>query len=812
MFANHNCTRCPLHSTTSTVCIWGEGPRHADIMLIGEAPGAEEERLDRPFVGASGKQVDECLELAGLSRERVYISNVVKCRPPGNRDPTKAEAAACFSYLAEEIQRVKPKVIVCVGRQALMALTGEIVIARARGRLLSPNSKVRIGDAKMIATYHPAAAMYNGGQRDTILSSIVEDFKYAQNLANPKTAQSVRTLLPEGYTSQELIDALTTLRECRELSCDLEWLAVPGAKVAWPWTPNVELLSMSLTGKVDNGQHTVAFAWPPSARGLEALKRFLSTRSIIGHNIQADCIWLLHAGIESTISGDSMLLSYLLDEHRRGGLKGLAPLVAGVEAGWEERPRHLRPRTESGWLELLTYNAGDTENTLSLHDALLAQLTSLPKERRENITRVYRSLLLPAVKPFARMALRGAPLDLKTVRKQQRRQERLYRRNIERLAKLTGMREDAAERLANSPTQVTRYARDAYGLEVNSSRAEDLDDYAEQYPALRYIKAIKHHRKMKSTYLEPWERLLIRQRDGRLHSVYLLGATRTGRLSAEIEEGGSLLLVPRGDEIRDCIAAPDDVDGADGWEILSADYSQLELRIAAWLGPERTMRRLFAEGVDIHTATAAYLISKRQARLTVAEFWAQREKWQARVTKDERQNAKGANFGLIYGLQEEHLASYVKKAYQVEMSPDEAHLAREGYFELYPDLTAWHERASSVDFERGYTLTPFGRYRFDLGEPTKAINTPIQATGSDLCMFALTVLDERLISEGIDAQIIGFVHDAILVLSRKRDHDRVKALIEDAMQNPPLERVGIDEIPVPLVAEVLAGSTWANAH
>ncbi len=812
MPANSACRRCALHETTGTVCIWGVGPKHAEIMLIGEAPGAEEERDREPFVGASGKVVNTQLARAGIKREDVWITNIVKCRPPGNRDPEQNEVGACLPYLLEEIAAVKPKVIVLVGLQAVKALTSETTLARARGKLLEPKAKIRIGDAKMIATYHPAGAMYQGSKRQVIFDSIKEDFGYAKNLAAPKTVKGSRALLTEGYTLDELRAALSTLRKAHELSCDLEWTA-PQATIAWPWTPRAEMLSVSLTARIDGALSTVAFAWPSGGKYRERvrdmLSSFLRTRQILNHNIQADAIWLLSQDVEFNISGDSMLLAYLLDEHRRAGLKGLAPLVAGVESGWAQKPWPRRPVTRRGWRELLTYNAGDTENTLVLHEALLAQVAALPRSRRNNLLRVYRSLLVPAVKPFARIALAGTPINMKRLQREVVRWEARYRKAIADLSKATGMRPDVAERLANSPAQVQRYAREMYGLEVDSSREEELGAYAEQYPPLRYIKEIKHARKMRSTYLEPWERLMKRQGVARLHSIYLLGATRTGRLSAELEEGGSLLLTPRDDWMRDLIA----VDGeGDEYEILAADYSQLELRIAAWLAPERTMRRLYNEGADLHVTTAAYMIARRTTKLAPAEFWKQRKKWEKRVTKEDRQSAKGQGFGLLYGMQEKHLGAYVRDKYQVFLTDSEVHQVHEGHFEFYPDLHTWHERAVADAERLGYVVTPFGRYRFGV-EPTQAINTPIQSTGSDLAIYALTLIDERFQAElePGDAQLVGFVHDAVLVRSLKSKREQVQRIIQECMEHPDLERVGINEIPVPLVAEVKGGATWAKA-
>jgi len=310
---------------------------------------------------------------------------------------------------------------------------------------------------------------------------------------------------------------------------------------------------------------------------------------------------------------------------------------------------------------------------------------------------------------------------------------------------------------------------------------------------------------MRSTYIEPWERLASRQGDARLHSIYLLGATRTGRLSAELEEGGSLLLTPRETWVRDLIAEAEDSE----YEIQAADYSQIELRMIAWLGPERTMRRLYQEGVDLHSVTAAYV----KAKLPIKKFWRRRDELIAQVTKGERQRGKGIGFGYCFGLQEKHFAAYAKKNYDVIFSDEEAHESREGFFSLYSDLEAWHIRATTVDFERGYTLTPFGRYRFDLPDPPKAINTPIQSTANDLTILAFTVIDERFLAElePGDAQLIGFVHDCVLVRSRKSKREQVRKIIQDSMEHPPLERVGIGEIPVPLVAEVKQGSSWATA-
>src|SRR6185503_5896304 len=116
---NPNCTECPLHKEAQTVCLVGDGPVPAEIMIIGEAPGYREDEVSKPFAGKSGQLLDRALENVGLSRDQAFITNVVKCRPPDNRTPLKGEMKACRHYLDAEVEAVNPKFIMTVGNSAL---------------------------------------------------------------------------------------------------------------------------------------------------------------------------------------------------------------------------------------------------------------------------------------------------------------------------------------------------------------------------------------------------------------------------------------------------------------------------------------------------------------------------------------------------------------------------------------------------------------------------------------------------------------------------------------------------------------------
>ncbi len=147
------CRRCPLRAGARQV-VFGEGDPHAGLMLVGEGPGATEDELGRPFVGRAGELLDRILAAAGFRRGEVYITNVVMCRPPGNRVPTDAEMAACLPYLWAKIGLVRPRVLVCLGSTAARALIHpQARITQVRGRWLE-----RDGMA-VTATYHPAALL-----------------------------------------------------------------------------------------------------------------------------------------------------------------------------------------------------------------------------------------------------------------------------------------------------------------------------------------------------------------------------------------------------------------------------------------------------------------------------------------------------------------------------------------------------------------------------------------------------------------------------------------------------------------------------
>jgi len=171
------CTKCELHQGR-TKAVPGKGPINAKVMFVGEGPGEKEDLEGRPFVGAAGKLLTELLASVGLERSSVFITNIVKCRPPGNRAPKQGEVDSCYAYLQDQIRLVAPRIICPLGTPAIKTVLGpEYSVSQVHGRPFKRD------DRTVLPLYHPAAALYDGSLRSVQL----EDFRILKQLLDGET-------------------------------------------------------------------------------------------------------------------------------------------------------------------------------------------------------------------------------------------------------------------------------------------------------------------------------------------------------------------------------------------------------------------------------------------------------------------------------------------------------------------------------------------------------------------------------------------------------------------------------------------------
>ncbi|MDO9085530.1 MAG: uracil-DNA glycosylase [Anaerolineaceae bacterium] len=202
-----NCSICSLHKSRIK-SVPGEGPSTARIMFIGEGPGFHENQQGRPFVGQAGKFLEELLARAGLKREEVFITNVVKCRPPGNRDPQPDELEACADYLNRQIELINPKIIVTLGRFSMAKFFGQVKISQIHGGMK------KIDERYVVAMYHPAAALHQPALKNTLL----EDFSKLQGFIKKINSENLIKETPMNNYKSTVNDKLDDEEKPTQLS------------------------------------------------------------------------------------------------------------------------------------------------------------------------------------------------------------------------------------------------------------------------------------------------------------------------------------------------------------------------------------------------------------------------------------------------------------------------------------------------------------------------------------------------------------------------------------------------------------------
>ncbi len=794
------------------MCIPGDGDVHAAILFYGEAPGATEEAEGRPFVGDAGKVVDSRLSAAGLKREDIYISNIIRCRPPGNRTPTKDEVEACRMYTVRELARVDPKVIVALGGSALKALTGVSAIAKSRGKLLPLLPEYR-SEVRVVATYHPAAGLHNRARAAEYDKAIEEDFHVARRVAEDDKG-SARIVAHDAPEAREVLREFLHLDS---LGCDLEWEVFDEGGM-WPWSNRgagfPRIVSVALAGRIDG--EPVGISAPVNTKFGRAMIKVIERVPTDYHNAIGDLIWLYSRGIKvKAVSGDTLILASLENLDVSLGLKPLASLMTDMPPGWEQPVKGsslgTMPRDLEGWRQLLTYNAQDAVAEVLLKEVLLEKL-------RAELLPLYDHVLLPAIPVMAQAALHGVPINKERLEMAAKKGRRLLVRLIERVGaalKLPGNYEE----ILRKDAVLGAYIEEATGKMLPKTEKTHkpsvtikwLEQHQADSPALADLVTIRHLEKLESTYFKPWGKMLAWQGDGRLHTVIRLAQASTGRTSAEADMGATLQQFPRSSKMRGLVTADP------GWGIIAADQSQIELRTAADASQDPTMLRLLRAGKDLHIATAG-MIKSMGAGKTLDQYLANEAYWMDGVTERERDGAKPFNFGLLYGGRERVVIDTALKDYGIALSWDAASQGYKAFFTLYSLLPAWHE-AQWVSVRRGYTESKLHRRRNisalegedDLALLRKAINTPNQAFASDLSLYCMVYTQELLVAEELhlSAIIFGFVHDSILIHCDLVIADRVLEIVKEAWEHPPLGRLGIS-LSVPLVAKVTGPhDSWA---
>jgi uracil-DNA glycosylase family 4 len=784
-----DCTLCPLHEEAEHVCLMGSGSRKSRIMVVGEAPGAREDESHQAFVGPAGRLLRDSLVAVGISPEDCYITNAAKCRPPDNRTPEWSEIKVCRdAYFWQEFEAVDPDYLLLLGNSALRATTGRARITHNRGSTFDVRGKVGL------ATFHPAYVLrspYHG-------SAYRADIQKLANLVGGQSAAQVsKTAVKIVRTKEHLKWLRRQLLTHDEVAIDFETNYHKKHQEYSYWHKDFRLVSVAFTWEEGQGAflplHHPESPWKDPDAVFLVLKRALERPGLklFGHNFPFDARCAASVGVYLHQTFDTMLGAHMLDENRLKGLEPLSEILLGVEPYKISVGDVGAHNVPLGRLAL--YNSQDTDYTFRLRNLLKDQFKEEPR-----VARVFSKLMMPAANAMVPMQMGGVWID--PVRYRKRLKATIKKRDrVE-----AELRESCGDINLRSPDQVANWLfgpRKRGGLQLPiierskktkkpSTREAVILSLARESPELRkLLEYRKWEMKYLRTYFAQWSHV---DEHSRFHPEYKLFGTVTGRLSGDFQQ------VPRDPWMRSIIGAPP------GWLFVEADYSQIELRLAAWIANERRLLRLFAMGEDAHLNTAVAILRKRPEDITI----------------EERKHGKSVNFGFLYSMGPKKFVEYCFENYELIITQEQAEAYYDGFHRSYPTIRKWHDRQRRLVHRYERVHSPIGRVRHlptvrssDAGvqreAERQAINSPVQSLASDLMLLSLVRLSDRLPST--IARIVGTVHDSILFEVREEHVDEIVPVIHDTMvdMSEARRKFGL-ELTVPIEVEVKVGQHWGE--
>lgn len=532
----------------------------------------------------------------------------------------------------------------------------------------------------------------------------------------------------------------------------------------------------------------------PIENVLHRLKPWLedATKLKVGQNSKYDR--QVFANYDIAVRGvvhDTLLEAYVLESHQRHDMDALATRFLGAQGLLQYtdvagKGAGQIPFDQVDVDRARDYSAEDADVTLQIHGALWPRL-----ERDEKLKRIYSEIEIPVSGVLLTMERNGVLIDVQQLAKQTHELSQKMMELERRAHELAG-----GPFNLGSPKQLCDVLFNRLQLKTikktptgaPSVDEEVLEKLAEDHPICAALLEHRSIAKLKGTYTEKLPRM-VHAKTGRVHTNYAQAVAVTGRLSSTDPNLQNIpVRTAEGRRIREAFIAPP------GSKIMSADYSQIELRIMAHLSADASLVNAFAKGEDVHRHTASEVFDAKLDE----------------VTSEQRRYAKVINFGLIYGMSAFGLAQNLG----IERSAAQSYM--EKYFARYPGVARYMERTRLEARERGYVETVFGRRLWlpDIasknmarrqGAERQAINAPMQGTAADLIKMAMIAVQDWLEREKLATKLVMQVHDELVFEVPERELDVVKPNVERLMSN-------VARLDVPLLVEAGVGANWEEAH
>lgn len=822
---NPVCNACKLSKDTDEedVCITGSGPNDATVGIVTQFPVSADSSMRQ--------MLEYTLSEMGLDPKTFMWMSAVKCRT-WSASPSKGDLKACRPYTDREFEFLNLTHVLTLGGEALFSATGRSGITKWRGQ----EYKHPAGPV-VFPTISPSMVTRN----PRYLEGFMGDLRFFANKVRGIEPTQDPWHLPYDdqwtnvVTRADLRALKHSLQTADAVSYDIE---TTGAS---EFDEGAAIVSIAMTTLHDGQPHVWALPLfhpeSPWLRHWQAIIEWLGKYLIkpkyrIAHNAKFDTRWLIHFGMHKLLpTFDTIIAASLLDENRQKGLKPLAQQLLGAEP-WGIDTKDLLSTPLD---DVLDYNGLDTWHTLRLWMRFRKELHAQPR-----LAKLMLHLMMPAIQELVFVERRGVYVD----------QNRLVDNWSQVQGTLAGIESQLTDEVPDPddvPDRLKHKKTGAININFNASnflrwwlfdylefpvmaRGKTKDDGSPGDPSvaediLMAFAASDHGNaniaqllvdrvewnKYHTSFFTPYAEQLKTSPDGRIRSTFKPWGTVTGRLSSGKEDkekitgkaqlrGVNLQQVPRNKLVRGVFGA------APGWAFIEADYSQIELRLAAYLSREPTMLHLYATGQDIHMAMAMMMTGK-PAHL---------------VTAEERKKAKAVNFGFLYGMGWDKFIRTAFSNYGLVVTEAEARAFRTAFFQQFPALLPWHAKQRKLARTYKRVETPMGRVRhlLDIDSANgdvraeaerQAINSPVQGFASDMALLSLVHTARKFRKMGIEAYPIGAVHDAVNFEVRIDDLPRALPIIKHTMENLPLKRLFDLDVDVPIIADLKVGQHWGGA-
>lgn len=839
---------CGLWRTATHVCVPCRGQeKRPKLMLVGEAPGNQEDRANQPFVGPAGQTLTDALEEANIPPEDILITNLVRCIPRSGRSvraPTEDEIEVCSRYLNSEIDRSRPVIIVPMGNTAADWFLGKGKISQRRGRVYE---QIQVGDrqapATIMPTWHPAYVIRNRAAMEDLVGDLRNAYRRAVGARNPEEFLKIETITSlERFA--EWVDETVKLAEAGRLdrlAVDLETSGPTRAIALNAYHPDSYIVGVCLARDEKHGVFVALEHRGHEGDGIPSyqmegydklaisglLDRLFSACRVVTHNGKFDVRFITakYDVWPSELHYDTKLACYLLDgKDGSHGLKflGMKYLKFGswdseLNKYWDPIPSTQRVFDRVPLRIIARYGGIDAVATHRL-------VPEIRKRMRKRIkTRLLLKKILEGVIAFNEFERHGNRVDRKEWERLkddywQRAQKILNKVRKSPAGRATESMTDAKLNL-NAPEHVRILVHGCMKVPTNedfitSTGKPSMSDEAllwminwaerkkrhEVREILLDIRSAKKILNLRSKYLTSLDKFLI---DDILHPDYHFHVQHTGRASTRKP---SIHTLPYGSDIRRLFVT---YWYTEGGLLLDADYSQLELRVLAMLCADPKLRQVFESGEDLHAAVTAeiYGISLKRVKTTADG-------------KQKRRHTKTVVFGIIYGRG----AKAIAKA--TGLTELEAQRIIDRLFERFPAVANYIAQQHRFVEKHEYVESPTGRIYplphvhsghqdMEAKAERQAQNYPIQGGASDITLLA--ILDTyRALKECYDGTAeslpVGFIHDAQIVDVAPGEFPEVFDVLIDTMERRVLEspenKILLDWVNVPLKVEAQIGGRW----